>query len=661
MLKRRLHLHALTLLVGTPILAAIPGGSMILAILGISFLIFIHEWGHFTACRLTGTRTETFSIGFGPRLFGWEKDRTGVRRFTVGRRQLDPADHAMDFRIAAVPLGGYVKMAGEIPGEGGAATGEPPAPDEFPAKSALARTFIISAGVIMNFITAVVFYTIAIQGGKAHRAPVVGVVQAGAGAWHAGVEAGDRIVSIGDRKTPTWIDVQMEIAFAPSQEATPVIVRRNGAEKRLDVTPVYNEERGILAFGIASVHGLKIGEGDDAFAIGIAEPVTVEGVPAVGGAAAFALVKDALAAGRYPVHLAKPDGQSIVLEAQASAEGEPTAEAPSPKVGLMPYAPAHVTAVRGEAAKIFVEGDILRAANVGTQRIDLHSEALVHSLRFEPTIASFEIERDAKTLTQQVGLESPAAIAGFLDDLALESKVEMRVVPLTPGALYLHGDLYRYPSIPAAEAGIPPGALIKRVGTVIVRSWSEILDALKATEPGQAIELAYAMPAGPERTVSVTPVALTRLGAFPVTIVQQREHWHADGIADAAGMGAARTWRETKNVFRTIGALFTGNISFHKNIAGPITLIKVSKSLAEDSFLRLLWFLAYVSVMLAVLNILPIPVLDGGHLVFILIEKIKGKPLSDEMIFRFQKVGFLLLLVLMCFAFYNDIARLFNS
>ena len=123
-------------------------------------------------------------------------------------------------------------------------------------------------------------------------------------------------------------------------------------------------------------------------------------------------------------------------------------------------------------------------------------------------------------------------------------------------------------------------------------------------------------------------------------------------------MGFGRTVRETKNVFRTIGSLFAGTINFDKNIAGPITLVTVSKRFAERGFLRLLWFLAYVSVMLAVLNILPIPVLDGGHLMFIIIEKIKGAPLKDETIFRFQKIGMILLLVLMFFAFKNDIQRL---
>src|SRR6187200_2920936 len=99
-----------------PLVLAAEGGlwSILLAILGLGFLIFVHELGHFLACRFTGTRVETFAIGFGPRLFGWERPAGGRRQLTVGPRVHDPATGAMDVRIAAIPLGGYVKMAGEI-------------------------------------------------------------------------------------------------------------------------------------------------------------------------------------------------------------------------------------------------------------------------------------------------------------------------------------------------------------------------------------------------------------------------------------------------------------------------------------------------------------------------------------------------------------------
>ncbi len=659
MLKRRLPLHLLSVLVGVPILAAIPGGSMILAILGISFLIFIHEWGHFYACRLTGTRTETFSIGFGPRLFGWEKDRNGKRRFTVGRRQLDPADHAMDFRIAAVPLGGYVKMAGEIAGEGGTITGRPPEPDEFPSKSAWARTFIICAGVIMNFITAIVFYFITIQGGKAYRAPMLGTVTKGAAAWQAGLEAGDRVVSINGKKTITWIDLQMEIAFADRDGPNTVVVQRGNEKKTFEVTPSYDEERGILAFGVGSVTGIQFGEGEDAVLVGPDEHVLVDGAPAVGGAEAMRLYNNALQAGHFPVQFQNAAGKRILFGATPAAKDAPLEDAGA-KVGLAAYAPPKVTKARGQAAASLAEGDVLRAALAGSKRIDIHSGRELDTLVFEPSLSGFEIERAGKTVKIDVALPNPAAIAGFLANVAVKSKTDTRVYPLAAGTLYETAGLHRYPSAPALEAGIPVGAPVKKIGTVLVREWSDILAALKKTQAGTSIDITYGKPDGTEATASVTPVALEGLGRVQITVVEHKERWETDGVGQAFAMGAGRTWRETKNVFRTIGALFTGSISFNKNIAGPITLITASKRFAEDSLLRLIWFLAYVSVMLAVLNILPIPVLDGGHLVFILIEKIKGKPLTDETIFRFQKVGFLMLLVLMFFAFKNDFTRLFS-
>ena len=91
--------------------------SYAISILAVGVLIFVHELGHFLACRATRTRVETFSIGFGPRMFGWETPRGGTRRFTVGARSLDAAGGSMDVRLSIVPLGGYVKMAGENPGE----------------------------------------------------------------------------------------------------------------------------------------------------------------------------------------------------------------------------------------------------------------------------------------------------------------------------------------------------------------------------------------------------------------------------------------------------------------------------------------------------------------------------------------------------------------
>jgi len=660
MFKRRTRGLLLALLVGMPVIAAIPGNSMILAILGISFLIFIHEWGHFYACRLTGTRTETFSIGFGPRLFGWEKSRDGERRFTVGRRQLDPAEHAMDFRVAVIPLGGYVKMAGEIPGEGGAANGGEPAPDEFPAKSAWARSFIISAGVIMNFITAIVFYTVAIYGEKSFIPPVVGEVRPGGAAWHAGLQPGDRIRAVDGNATPTWIDLQMEIAFASRDEAAPVVIERDGKTlPPIPVLPHYNEERGILAFGVGGVRGLDFGEGDDAFSIGAFDRATVAGMPVVGGLQALKAIDVAFNAGLSEIRFAKPDGSSFVYAYKQPADAvEPPAETPGAKIGVEPYGRPVVKAVRGKAKQVFLVGDELVSARSAGEVLALESRGDLQSLRFRPSVEEIVLRREEKESTRAVHLANQAEIAAFLDQMAVEIELDNRVKPVAAGHLYRANGLYRYGAAPAVAAGIPAGARITKVGETLTPKWGDIVTAFQGIETGKPITLTIQVDEAAPETREITPIDLEYLGPAPWTPVELREHWHAEGFGSAVAMGFGRTVRETKNVFRTIGSLFAGTINFDKNIAGPITLVTVSKRFAERGMLRLLWFLAYVSVMLAVLNILPIPILDGGHLMFILIEKIKGAPLKDETIFRFQKIGMILLLVLMFFAFKNDIQRL---
>ncbi len=658
---RRSPTRLLSVALGFTFLAALPGDSMILAILGISFLIFIHEWGHFMACRLTGTRTETFSIGFGTRLFGWEKDRDGNRRFTVGRRQLDPADHAMDFRVALIPLGGYVKMAGELPGE--RMDGGPPAPDEFPAKPAWARTFIVSAGVIMNFITAIVFYFIAIQFEKSHRAPVIGQVAAGGAAWQAGIEPGDRVVTIGSNDTPTWIDLQMEIAFSSDDEPTDVVLERDGKVlPAISVQPIYDEERGILQYGVSPVTGLELGSGDDTFSIAHDEAVAVAGVPARGGADAGTLIRLAYSAGKTPVVVSKPDGSSFTLPAPTPAKedkGDPLEL--GGKVALAPYGPPVVKAVRGRAKGILEVGDQLLAVS-GEKRREVRSETDADELVFLPAIRTLHVLREEKKIDVDVGLNSSESVVAFLRDVALKSEIGNRVYPLESGHRLIAGTaVYTYPSSPSLDAGIQPGARILAVGGTLTGTWKDIYEALQNARPGEPLSMKIKTEDGQTRDVEVRPVELTYIGRTALTLAPHREQFHADGVLGALGMGASRAVRETKNVFRTIGALFTGNISFNKNIAGPITLVTASKRLAEDHILQLVWFLAYVSVMLAVLNILPIPVLDGGHLVFILIEKVKGSPLKEETVYNFQKVGFLLLLVLMFFAFKNDFTRLFSS
>jgi regulator of sigma E protease len=120
-----------------------------------------------------------------------------------------------------------------------------------------------------------------------------------------------------------------------------------------------------------------------------------------------------------------------------------------------------------------------------------------------------------------------------------------------------------------------------------------------------------------------------------------------------------KTWEMSVLTVRMLWNVVTGDVSV-KNLSGPINIAEYAGFSARQGVLAFLSFLAIVSVSLFVLNLLPIPILDGGQIVYQLAELVKGSPLSERAQAVGQQVGLLLLLVLMSFAFYNDLTRLFS-
>ncbi|MEW8460955.1 MAG: RIP metalloprotease RseP, partial [Candidatus Thiodiazotropha endolucinida] len=128
------------------------------------------------------------------------------------------------------------------------------------------------------------------------------------------------------------------------------------------------------------------------------------------------------------------------------------------------------------------------------------------------------------------------------------------------------------------------------------------------------------------------------------------------GPIDAIGQSLYKTWDLSLLMLRMLGKMIIGEVSV-KNLSGPISIADYAGKSASYGISYFLKFLAVVSVSLGVLNLLPIPVLDGGHLFFFLIEGIKGRPLSDQFMEQGQKIGLLILLAIMSLAFYVDINR----
>ena len=129
------------------------------------------------------------------------------------------------------------------------------------------------------------------------------------------------------------------------------------------------------------------------------------------------------------------------------------------------------------------------------------------------------------------------------------------------------------------------------------------------------------------------------------------------GPLDSIGHATTRMWSSTMFTLRMLGRMVTGDVSI-KNISGPINIAQFAGASAQAGISNFLGFLAIVSISLGVLNLLPVPVLDGGQIVYQLVEWIKGSPMSERAQLAGQQAGILALLLLMSFAFYNDIARM---
>ncbi|MDS4011201.1 MAG: RIP metalloprotease RseP [Candidatus Accumulibacter sp.] len=220
----------------------------------------------------------------------------------------------------------------------------------------------------------------------------------------------------------------------------------------------------------------------------------------------------------------------------------------------------------------------------------------------------------------------------------------------------------------AAAAGLRSGDEITAIDGREIRNWADIVAAVRAA-PGRSLVVELRR-AGEVLQTTVTPAVVEergrevgRIGVAAIDDGRAREAMttivsHAPLPALAKAL--SETWEKSAFTLRMIGKMIVGEVSW-RNISGPVTIADYagqSAQLGVDYYLK---FLALISISLGVLNLLPIPILDGGHLLYYLIEIIKRGPVSERTMEVGQRVGLALLLMLMAFAFYNDINRLFSG
>ena len=217
----------------------------------------------------------------------------------------------------------------------------------------------------------------------------------------------------------------------------------------------------------------------------------------------------------------------------------------------------------------------------------------------------------------------------------------------------------------AQAAGLQPGDRIVAVGGEPISSWFELVEFIR-NAPEQTLQVTIERN-GAEQSVSVTPEAKTQESGESIGFVGagvEAISWPEEVLRDvsygpfaAVPVALSETWADTRLTLVAIKKMVTGLLS-PTNLSGPITIARVAEASVSSGFEDFVRFLAYLSVSLGILNLLPVPVLDGGHIVYYTIEALRGKPLSEQAQAFGLRIGMAMILTLMVFALYNDLMRL---
>ncbi len=561
----------------------------------VSSLIFVHELGHFMFAKAFGVKVLTFSLGFGPKVLRLRGRET-------------------EYCISLLPLGGYVKML-----ESSKSDYVPPEDRQrtFESLALYKRLLVVLAGPVMNLVFPVLLYFSVFVTAGPFLPPTVGVVLPGYPA-DGKLKPGDRIMAVNGEEIGTFDELKRIVAKHPGQPVTFKVFRDN---KHVDVEVVAND----------TVRNLQLD--------------IVEHVGEVG----------------------------IQPRAPAPVVGVPDPDSPAYRAGLRTF--DVITHVAGKEVKRFMDLDKAFADNRGVtvpvtylrpvpvegalQVQPTDSGGLVNMAVFESGVVALTPAPEGSTLLERVGIESA--------DLYVA---------------HVPKDTYLY------NAGLRPGARILTLDGEELAAWSvfhQKLDADKdephtieylsardgrkstgrftirredfTNENGQRSRR-YVLPCGDWATRVAKGLSNCYTGSAQqwLPLAPEERVAHPTPIRYAF----EKAWQETVNVTRfvviSMVRLAQGRISI-RNLSGPITIYELAGEAGRRGVDYFIWVTALISINLGLLNLLPIPVLDGGHIMFFVLEGVMRRPVPMRLRELAHIMGMAVLLALIVVAFKNDVQR----
>ena len=690
--------------------------SMLMAILkaafGLGFVIFVHELGHFLVAKACGVKCEKFYVGFDVPI------KIGPIQFprTLFRKQWGETEYG----IGIVPLGGYVKMLGQDDNPANTAKeaerirvareqaddNQEEAPPEidprsYPAKSVPQRLAIISAGVVMNLIFAVIFSAVAYRMGVSYTPCIVGSTSPGLSAWKHDLQTGDRILQMGRDGEPSDHlrfdkDMVVTVMMTGANQDLDLLVQPYTAPGAAEQNPEWitvklsspqEELKGRPVIGISPYLTTKIGLPDEHaklvahLPIGKVSPALEFGdqIVAIDGQPIENYEQLSLQLARRVDEDLKLTIRRSVAEKGSNQEFEIVLPKNRLRTLGLNMSMGSITAIQdgslAQQAGLKVGDRVLtiNGQEVGDP-LTLHDQ--LRRLAGQETVLGIEREGSDQPTTITVTPQEPTMLhlgVGSSGSLAAGAlgfaySIENTVASVVPGS-------------PADEAGMQAGDSLYEVGFVPTDgderkleeemfprlqpiplgekfAWPTVHERIQLSQPNTKFKVVFIRD-GLQKSAQMAAMEseqfnVTDRGLRPMA---DEEVHRVTSWSQAFSLGLRETTESIRQVYFILFNLITGQIS-PTNLGGPAAIATMAGMEANESTARLLIFLTLLSANLAVINFLPIPVLDGGHAMFLLYEGIFRRPVNDRIAFGLTMAGFCFILGLMIFVIGLDVWRL---
>lgn len=691
-------------------------GHLAQGILALGLVIFIHEFGHFAAAKLCGVRVEKFYVGFDPYGLKLISFRWGETEYGIG----------------AIPLGGYVYMLGQTdnPGKqaeeaerakglqaGTAAEGLVEGqtiekqqvvwdPRSYPAKTVPQRMLIISAGVIMNAITAFFFATGAYMLGVNYTPTIAASAAPGSPAWERDIRPGDVITKIDDVSKPRFeADLRTRVYLSDLDKGLAFQIDRPGQgeftqrihprQNRPDMPPA-------IGIGMSSLPQLNRPSKPEQL-----YRVTTPGSPARLATPEFKAGDEFLKIGEREIkkstdiaeaftEYSSRDDLPITVRRTTIGDGGITntqmltinvkrrplrtlglVMETGPIVAVQDNSPAAKAGIKAGDRIKTIDGEPLGDPSTAPERYRRKQKAAPEKAW------KIVVERNdgsAKELTFDVvprtadRLESPHPVFSYesIPTLGIAYSIPPKIASVIPGGpadkagLKAGDTLTQFKSLPSdvpLESGVKPEPATIKLVENDIDMWPSCMYYLAQTRSDTKIELTTS--AEKDNIKVLTPVDTAELygadGFYDpdrgFTFQPIREVRKAENLSQAFNYAWIDTRDAMTQVYRFIHAMWIGQIP-RSNVGGIITIATQAGESASGGFSTLLLFLTMLSCNLAVLNFLPFPVLDGGHMVLLTYEAIFRRPPPERFVGYLNLFGLICLLFLMGYALTNDVFRL---